>query len=293
MCGDDISGGARVGLSTPLREIVMAFRAMLPVTVFLFLLLRHVEEPLPLVVLRPAGAASLLDHDDANEDMEELGVGRGLLASWCGLLLFNIGLTYGLTALGKQEGAALPREYVEVNGSSPLHGYRVGVLIVLSFAFFLGVGATMAEPALAAVASQVERLTQGRFNGRIISRGVPAGVATGLVLGILKIVLEIELLAILLPLYPLAILLTVYSTEEFVNIAWDSAGVTTGPVTVPLVLSIGSSLGYVSGREGFGVLSCCSICPIMAVLLWGRARARAAGVAPDVIVTPSRSRAES
>ena len=64
--------------------------------------------------------------------------------------------------------------------------------------------------------------------------------------------------------------LTVFSTEEFVNVAWDSAGVTTGPVTVPLVLAMGLGLGNaVSAVEGFGILSLASICPIVAVLSMG------------------------
>ena len=75
---------------------------------------------------------------------------------------------------------------------------------------------------------------------------------------------------VLLPLYGIAVLLTIISTEEFVNVAWDSAGVTTGPVTVPLVLAMGLGLGNaVSAVEGFGILSLASICPIIAVLTMG------------------------
>ncbi len=75
---------------------------------------------------------------------------------------------------------------------------------------------------------------------------------------------------VLLPLYGVGILLTIISSEEFVNVAWDSAGVTTGPVTVPLVLAMGLGLGNaVSAVEGFGILSLASICPIIAVLTMG------------------------
>ena len=73
-----------------------------------------------------------------------------------------------------------------------------------------------------------------------------------------------------MPLYGVGILLTIISSEEFVNVAWDSAGVTTGPVTVPLVLAMGLGLGSaVSAVEGFGILSLASICPIIAVLTMG------------------------
>ena len=89
-------------------------------------------------------------------------------------------------------------------------------------------------------------------------------------LGVGKIVFAFDLATVLIPLYLLAVVLTYFSTEEFVNVAWDSAGVTTGPVTVPLVLAMGLGLGNaVSATEGFGILSMASICPILAVLLMG------------------------
>ena len=73
-----------------------------------------------------------------------------------------------------------------------------------------------------------------------------------------------------MPFYTLGVVLTFFSTEEFVNVAWDSAGVTTGPVTVPLVLAMGLGFGNaVSAVEGFGILSMASICPICAVLTMG------------------------
>ncbi|HEY5720185.1 MAG TPA: DUF1538 family protein, partial [Gammaproteobacteria bacterium] len=76
--------------------------------------------------------------------------------------------------------------------------------------------------------------------------------------------------ALLLPGYGLALVLTWFSSEEFVNVAWDSAGVTTGPVTVPLVLAMGLGFGEAVGAvEGFGILSMASIGPIVAVLTTG------------------------
>ena len=77
-------------------------------------------------------------------------------------------------------------------------------------------------------------------------------------------------------LYALALALTAVSSEEFVNVAWDSAGVTTGPVTVPLVLAMGLGFGNATHAvEGFGILTMASICPIITVLLsglWSRYR---------------------
>ena len=92
----------------------------------------------------------------------------------------------------------------------------------------------------------------------------------GLSLGIAKIIWDLPLAFILVPPYLVLLLLTHKSTEEFVNIAWDSAGVTTGPITVPLVLAMGIGIGGQSGVvEGFGILSMASVCPILAVLMVG------------------------
>jgi uncharacterized membrane protein (DUF2068 family) len=99
---------------------------------------------------------------------------------------------------------------------------------------------------------------------------VSLGVAFGIAIGVAKIIFNIPIAYLLLPGYLTAIVLTVLSNEEFVNIAWDSAGVTTGPVTVPLVLAMGLGFGNALGAiEGFGILSMASIGPIIAVLSTG------------------------
>jgi len=89
-------------------------------------------------------------------------------------------------------------------------------------------------------------------------------------LGVAKIIWNIPLFWLLGPLYLLLLVATRLSTEEFVNIGWDSAGVTTGPITVPLVLSMGLGIGSQVGVvEGFGILSMASVCPIISVLGMG------------------------
>ena len=103
-----------------------------------------------------------------------------------------------------------------------------------------------------------------------IERILDVGVGSGIALGIVKIIFNLPLGYLLLPLYSIAVVLTYLSTEEFVNIAWDSAGVTTGPITVPLVLAMGLGFGGAVGAvDGFGILSMASIGPIIAVLVTG------------------------
>ncbi|PPR41288.1 MAG: hypothetical protein CFH30_00736, partial [Alphaproteobacteria bacterium MarineAlpha8_Bin1] len=196
----------------------------------------------------------------------------GLSLSIIGMCVFNIGLTYGLGAIGGQAGTTLPAAFMQVPISdvSPIYNEILGLTIVILFAWLLGFGATLAEPALNALGLTVQELTNGAFKKSMLMYSVAGGVACGIALGVGKIVFGFDLATVLIPLYLLAVFLTYFSSEEFVNVAWDSAGVTTGPVTVPLVLAMGLGLGNaVSATEGFGILSMASICPILAVLTMG------------------------
>ncbi len=161
--------------------------------------------------------------------------------------------------------------YTPVKG--PLFGSGsplAGILVVILFAFIMGYGATLAEPALNALGVTVEELTAGTFKKSLLMQAVAVGVGSGIALGVTKIVLDIPLVWILVPPYILLMLITRLSTEEFVNIGWDSAGVTTGPITVPLVLAIGLGIGSQIGVvDGFGILASASVCPILSVLLLG------------------------
>ena len=236
---------------SPLNEIVLGVRAIAPLVLFLMFVL--------FVVLR--------------EGLQnKLFTAYGLVLSVIGMCVFNIGLTYGLGAIGAQTGAVLPAAFMEINLSeiSPIYSAALGLTLVILFAWFMGFGATLAEPALNALGLTVQTLTNGAFRKSMLMYSVAIGVACGIALGIAKILFEIDLAKLLIPLYLIALVLTFFSTEEFVNVAWDSAGVTTGPVTVPLVLAMGLGLGNaVSAVEGFGILSMASIGPIIAVLSMG------------------------
>ena len=236
---------------TPLVEIVLGIRAILPLVLFLM------------------GVLFLILKSSLPNRMITI---YGLALSIIGMCIFNIGLTYGLGAIGAQTGSVLPAAFMElpISQFSPIYPELVGLLIVIGFAFLLGFGATLAEPALNALGITVQNLTNGAFKKEMLMYSVASGVAIGIALGISKLVLGFDLMMVLLPLYGIGVLLTIISSEEFVNVAWDSAGVTTGPVTVPLVLAMGLGLGNaVSAVEGFGILSLASICPIIAVLTMG------------------------
>lgn len=237
---------------SPLQEVVLGVRAIAPLVLFLMFVL--------FIVLREGLANKLF-------------TAYGLVLSIVGMCVFNVGLTYGLGAIGAQTGAVLPAAFMEITISeiSPIYTAALGLALVILFAWFMGFGATLAEPALNALGLTVQNLTNGAFRKSMLMYSVATGVAFGIALGIAKILFEIDLAMLLIPLYLIALVLTFFSTEEFVNVAWDSAGVTTGPVTVPLVLAMGLGLGNaVSAVEGFGILSMASIGPIIAVLGMGQ-----------------------
>jgi len=206
----------------------------------------------------------------------------GLLLTVVGMCVFNIGLLYGLSSLGDQAGSLIPGAFQEITipdrllspGENAtygnLYGPVWGSIIALVFAFLLGFGATLAEPALNALGLTVQNMTNGSFKKSMLMYAVAGGVSAGITLGVAKLIFDFNLLYILIPGYIIGLILTVLSTEEFVNIGWDSAGVTTGPVTVPLVLAMGLGLGgAVQAVEGFGILAAASIAPIVAVLALG------------------------
>ena len=249
---------------SPGVEIVLAVRAILPLVLYLFLVLK--------LVMR---------EDLENQGQILYGIGLTIL----GMAIFNLGLTYGLSKLGGSAGGLVPTAFMQISGvpESPIYAYSVGLAVALAFAWFLGYGATVAEPALNALGITTENLTNGVFKKTTLIKAVSIGVGFGIATGLAKLIFDLPLVWLLVPAYLLAVVLTFLSTEEFVNIAWDSAGVTTGPITVPLVLALGLGLGNATNAvEGFGILCMASIGPILTVLitgLWARYQARARALA--------------
>ncbi len=236
---------------TPWVEVISGIRAIVPLVIFLMIVMRFLlREKLP----QPGH------------------ITYGIVLSVIGMIIFNIGLTYGLSKLGAQSGSLVPASFTVIESveRSPIYGLLTGLLIALGFAWILGFGATLAEPALNALGLTVENLTNGAFRKSTLMLAVSIGVGCAIALGVAKIIFNIPISYLLIPGYLVALVLTWVSSEEYVNVAWDSAGVTTGPVTVPLVLSMGLGFGNaVEAVDGFGILSMASIGPIISVLTVG------------------------
>lgn len=240
---------------TPFQDILLALRAILPLVLLLMLVQRF--------ILR-------------EKIKQRESILYGIVIAVVGMILFNIGLASGLVPLGDQAGAAAPFAFAKAipGGTKPLYPYIIGVTLTLAFAFCLGFGATIAEPALNAMGITVENLTDGAFTRTLLIRTVATGVGIGAAVGVSKVIFDLPMMWLLLGGYTLAFLLTVFSNEDYVNLAWDSAGVTTGPVTVPLTMALGLGLATAVGaNDGFGILAMASIGPILSVLavgLWVR-----------------------
>jgi hypothetical protein len=196
----------------------------------------------------------------------------GVSMAIAGMALFNLGLTTGLVSLGEQAGVTVPWAFSPhwQTGAPALYPFALGIALTLLFAFMVGYGATVAEPALNAMGMTVENLTDGAFRKRMLLHAVAIGVGCGAALGVSRILFDLPLWVLLLVGYTLALGLTVLSREEMVNLAWDSAGVTTGPVTVPLLMALGHRHRPCGGgRRRFGILAMCSVGPILSVLATG------------------------
>ncbi len=236
---------------TPAAEMLASLRAILPLVLLLFVVQR-------LLLRQPVKHGSVLIY--------------GILMALLGMMVFSLGLTAGLVELGNQAGNNVPWAFAphRESGAPPLYPRLLGLTMTLIFAFAIGYGATVAEPALNAMGMTVDNLTDGAFKKRLLVHAVALGVGLGAALGVAKILFDLPLARLLLGAYSLALILTILSREELVNLAWDSAGVTTGPVTVPLLLALGVGLAEAVGAvEGFGILAMCSVGPIISVLSFG------------------------
>jgi len=186
-----------------------------------------------------------------------------------GMTLFNLGLVYGFTDVGRQLGETLPSAFLRTDDErSPRYPFVSGVLIVSSVLFFLGLFATRAEPAVQILGAAVERVLLGRVKATTLVTFVCVGVGLGMMTGALKILFGVPVVYFILAKYAVAWLLTLVASETMTLAGWDSGAVTTGDVTVPFVLSIGIGFSRAVGtQEGFGILMSASVLPIITVLL--------------------------
>ena len=200
---------------------------------------------------------------------ELLSILAGLGLVIVGLALFVIGLDIGLFPLGE----TLAEEFA-LKGS---------LFWLLVFAFALGAGTTVAEPALIAVtregakaaaeAGLIENISVDRYTLGV-RLTVALSVGAAIVLGVLRILRGWSLPVLIVGGYMLVMLMTIFAPKEIVGLAYDLGGVTTSTVTVPLVTALGVGLARtIRGRDpltdGFGLIALASLTPMFFVMLFG------------------------
>ena len=177
-----------------------------------------------------------------------------------GIGLFNLGADLAMTPIGTHVGSGLSKQR------------KLGLL--LAVCFVLGMLITIAEPDLQVLAKQVSAV----MNGTVLIYAVGLGVGAFLVIAVMKIVFKRSLSQLLMLFYmlmfALALMLVVQGNESLLPLAFDSGGVTTGPITVPFIMALGVGISSVLGdrrskENSFGLVALCSVGPIVAVLVLG------------------------
>ena len=196
-----------------------------------------------------------------------------------GLTLFLIGLEEALFPIGETMARQLTvvdagagAEAVAGAAGAPEGGVRWDdYLLVYAFAAAIGFATTVAEPSLIAVALKAEEVSGGAVHAWGLRLAVAVGVAVGVALGCLRIVTGTPLPWYIVAAYAVVIVQTFRSSRTIIPLAYDSGGVTTAMVTVPVVAALGLGLAAsVPGRspliDGFGLIAFASVFPIMSVL---------------------------
>ena len=194
--------------------------------------------------------------DLTSTELITFSIGAVLLV--LGIGLFNLGADLAMTPMGVHVGSGLSKQK------------KLGLLLVVCFV--LGMLITVAEPDLQVLAKQVAAV----MNGTVLVYALGVGVGLFLVISVLKIVFRRQLSQILMLFYmllfALALMLTVGGKEYLLPLAFDSGGVTTGPITVPFIMALGVGIANVLGdrrnkESSFGLVALCSVGPMLAVLI--------------------------
>jgi len=184
----------------------------------------------------------------------------GIVLVILGLYAFIVGLDMGLFPIGESIAFSL----------TSMDNY----LLIYLFAFMIGFSTTMAEPSLLAIAIKVEEISGGSIKQLILRLSVSLGVAFGIALGAYRIVVGDPIHYYIIAGYIVVIILTQFSPRFIIPIAYDSGGVTTSTVTVPLVAALGLGLAQnIDGRnpliDGFGLIAFASLFPMITVMGYG------------------------
>ena len=172
-----------------------------------------------------------------------------------GMAFFTLGADTAMTPIGAKVGSCITKSR------------KVWLIVFVSF--LLGVIITISEPDLQVLANQVPNIPNAVLIGT-----VALGVGAFLVIAMLRILFGISLHILLIGFYVVVFVLAMFVPKNFWAVAFDSGGVTTGPMTVPFIMALGVGVSAIrsdrhAGNDSFGLVALCSIGPILAVLILG------------------------
>jgi len=204
-------------------------------------------------------------------------VAMGFVYVLLGLTLFLVGLEEALFPLGRLMAAQLTHPAFIYGGAAvEIHTLHwADYLWVYIFAFAIGFSTTIAEPALLAVAIKAHQVSGGAIGIWGLRMAVALGVAVGISMGTFRIVTGLPIHYFIIAGYLVVVIQTLFAPRMIVPLAYDSGGVTTSTVTVPLVAALGLGLAEtVPGRnvlvDGFGLIAFASLFPMMSVMAYAQ-----------------------
>ena len=257
-------------ISTFLDVLMATVRDVLPIaTILLFFQFAILRQPLP-------NPKKLI---------------TGFICVLLGLVLFLIGLEQALFPVGRLMAQQFTAPgFVGAVAGETVQWHRYGW--VYAFSFAVGFSTTVAEPALIAVAYKASELSNGAIGSWGLRIAVALGVAAGISLGVFRIVSGIPIHYFIITGYVVVVVQTAFAPRMIIPLAYDSGGVTTSTVTVPLVAALGLGMAEnVPGRsvliDGFGLIAFASLFPIIAVMAYAQLaewRAKRSGDGEDAAV---------
>ncbi len=172
-----------------------------------------------------------------------------------GMMFFTLGAELSMTPMGEKVGTCMTKSKK--------------LTLIVSLSFLLGFIITVSEPDLQVLAGQVPSIPNG-----ILIAAVACGVGLFLVFALLRMLFRIPLPPLLIFFYILVFILALFVPDDFLSVAFDSGGVTTGPMTVPFIMALGVGVAAIrndrhAADDSFGLVALCSIGPIISVLILG------------------------
>ncbi|WP_240753922.1 DUF1538 domain-containing protein [Natronospirillum operosum] len=195
----------------------------------------------------------------------------GFLLALTGLTLFIVGLELALFPLGSlmAEQLVSPNFLPALAEGAERHWHDYYWIYL--FAFMIGASTTIAEPALIAVSERAHQASNGTLNPLVLRSVVALGMATGITLGVWRIIMGWPLTWFIGSAYVLVIVLTLRCPKHMIPLAYDSGGVTTSTITVPIITALGLGLAtQIPERspvlDGFGMIALACLFPIISVM---------------------------